>query len=87
LRDRGDYDGLVWESKENVNPRVTKVVPGSAAHLAGFRAGDEIVGLNGLPPQLSDLGQVFRLGAPRREALSMQIKRDGQNLELTLPGG
>jgi len=89
LRDRGDYDGLiVATTDEQLNPRVTIVVPGSAADLAGFRVGDALLGVNGLPSQeLSELDRGLLLFAPRRADLRMRIGREGKDLQLTLPGG
>jgi hypothetical protein len=64
---------------------VRTVTPGSPAARAGFRVGDEILALERQPMiSLADVQWVLH-NAASREALTAQVKRGSEKVDLTLP--
>jgi hypothetical protein len=65
--------------------KVTSVTAGSVAELAGFRAGDELLTLEGQPlVSIADVQWVMH-NAPEPSELKAEVLRDGKTVTLTLP--
>ncbi len=82
-----DVIGLALDPQAKA--KVRDVAPGSAAAKAGFKAGDEIVSLDGQPMlSIADVQWVLH-NAPQPATLRAQVLRGGRkkNLTLTLPAG
>lgn len=70
--------------------RVAAVVRGSSAERDGFRAGDEIVAVEGQPVvSVADVQWVLDRAPPGTTRLAVEVRRDGAaaRLPLTLPDG
>jgi hypothetical protein len=66
---------------------VPEVVPGSAAELAGLKAGDEIVSYGGRRVfNLQDLDNVAADNTSRG-SVSVEVKRDGHTFRIAMPAG
>lgn len=78
-----DAVGLALDPKEKA--KVSAVAPGSVAERAGFRAGDELLSLEGQPLlSIADVQWVLHSAAEPAQ-LKAEILRDGKTLTLTLP--
>lgn len=81
--------GLILDPKERAT--VLKVVPGTSAEKAGFKAGDQIQTLNGQPPvSMADVQWVMhQLPADEQATIEVELLRGGQKFELDwkLPKG
>jgi S1-C subfamily serine protease len=65
--------------------KIERVEPGSTADLAGFKAGDEIVSMDGQPLlSIADLQWVLH-NSPETANLLASVRRNGQIIPLTLP--
>lgn len=74
--------GLILDPKKEASVR--RVEAGSPAARAGFRAGDEIVSLEGQPLlSLADVQWVLH-NAAEEASLKTEVRRDGKPLSLTL---
>jgi predicted metalloprotease with PDZ domain len=74
----------VFSQPDSAGIRVTSVEPGSAAMVAGVRAGDYLVSIGDLPVD-EQFGARFRAKygrAPEGGALPLQVKREGQTVTL-----
>jgi membrane-associated protease RseP (regulator of RpoE activity) len=75
--------GLELDIKERA--RVKAVVPGSAADRDGFKAGDELIKLDGQPLlSIADVQWVLHQSRKESDRLKAEVKRNGAALPLTL---
>ncbi len=68
-------------------PLLGKVIPGGAGALAGLKAGDVVLSIDGAPMRTMDqLWQTIRASADRRstDAQRWSVQRDGQVIELAV---
>lgn len=81
------YIGMAFTYGEQVIPLASvpalHVQEGSLAKDVGFRTGDRIIGMNGQP--VDTFNELFTPNALMASDLSYRIRRDGQELDLSVP--
>ena len=81
------YDAYLYESGRPNRISVASVIPGSAAEVAGLRAGDLVFGYAG--ERLFDVRSLQRASRAGSlgETVTLEARRDGQSLSLPIPRG
>jgi S1-C subfamily serine protease len=77
--------GISWRT-DDAEPGsliVSRVIPGSAAAMAGVRAGDRIYRIGGR--EFTDAQEFRRMAAELSDALSLEIERSGRARTVALP--
>ncbi|HUG18453.1 MAG TPA: Trx7/PDZ domain-containing (seleno)protein [Planctomycetaceae bacterium] len=75
--------GLILSPKEKAT--IKEIAPFSVAESSGFKAGDEILSLDGQPLlSIADVQWVLH-NAGDKEALTAHVQRAGEQIDLTLP--
>ena len=77
--DMGDFAGLV----PSIRPQIIQVLPGQPAEKAGFRPGDEIRVVDGLPVADSQ-AFVDAIAARPGQPMVVELARDGKPMNLTV---
>lgn len=64
---------------------VVAIVDGSRASAAGLRAGDLVLGVDGAPADNAARLEALVRAAPPASVLTLQVRRDGESIEVRLP--
>jgi hypothetical protein len=82
-----DYERFLTAQGRSTSVNVTGVLASSPAERAGLKPGDEIVAYDG--KRVFDVGELnaLTLGGTSGESVVVDVRRNGQNLQLVLPRG
>lgn len=83
----GDYDNYLYATRQRNRVTITNVLQGSPAQSAGIQAGDVVYSMDGQRVfENNDLLTISSQGSAG-EAVSLEVFRDGQIVELYVPRG
>jgi hypothetical protein len=82
-----DYERFLTAQGRSTSVNITGVLASSPAERAGLQPGDEIVSYDG--KRVFDIGELneLTLGGTSGESVVVDVRRNGQNLQIVLPRG